>query len=65
MIKEKYNLSEKIQWELSISKGTIAVEDVKRFIKQDEDLIHLLLNKMITKAEFWERRDKLAGEKLK
>ncbi len=40
--------------------GKIMSQD-KEFIKKDEDLIHLLLNGMITKDEFWHKRDKLSG----
>ena len=66
MNKEEFNLSEKIEWKGCHPKpeGFIWVEDIKEFIKKDEDLICLLLNKTITRYEFWKLRDKLLGEEL-
>ncbi len=40
-------------------------KDVKEFISKEENLIHLLLNKLITQEQFWNERDKLAGDELK
>jgi len=47
----------------SLQYQAIILQD-KEFIKEEEKLIHLLLNKMITKDEFWNKRDKLAGKEL-
>ena len=66
-----FNLSEKIG-ELSEVEYCDSMADVqgdvsnifKEFIRQDMLLICLFLNKDIDEKTFWERRDKLVGDKL-
>ncbi len=65
VIEKEFNLSEKISsdegWEIDF----VYTKDIKEFIKEQKSLIKLLFEKKITKKEFWERNDKLAGEKLR
>ena len=67
-IEEEFNLSEKRQ---DTNKGTNFIryayfeEDVKEFIKQEEFLITEVEAGIITFEEFWDRRKKLIGDKLK
>lgn len=59
--KEGTSLSEK---EIDFYGGCYNKEDVKKFIKKETKLIQLWMREKITAKEFWERRRKLAGDKL-
>ena len=64
---KEFNLSEKKECVAVFGNQFMVYpeKDVKEFISKEENLIHLLLNKLITQEQFWNERDKLAGEELK
>lgn len=55
-------LSDKIE----ITEGRFVIHEdyIKEFIKRDTELIKLYIKSEITHKELWERRNKLAGDKL-
>ena len=67
---DTFNLSEKrvrinpyFEWDESNT--GIMIKDVKEFIRLDFDNLQELFNGMITWVDYWERREKLVGDKLK
>jgi len=42
----------------------LLVEDVKKFIRLETKLINDLISEEISSGQFWNKRDKLAGDKL-
>jgi len=68
--KEEFNLSEKEineidKSDIAVENGYYSREDVKEFIKQEAYLITEIDAGLITFEEFWDKRKKLIGEKLK
>ena len=53
-VKNPYHFTEETKW--------IYVEDVKEFIRLEQHLIGLWMNGHLSHDEFWNERDKLAGE---
>ena len=65
---EEFNLSEKIilavTSEYTDSDEVVRKEDVKEFIRLEDELIRLMENIKITFSEFIRRRDELIGKEL-
>jgi len=65
-MKKGFNLSNEIVDDLrGGGQLGLRIEDVKEFIKREDNLLVKLRMGDITPVEFWDLRDKLAGDKLK
>ena len=62
-MEKEFNLSEKISSDVD-SYDMIHKEKVKEFIRLQEKLVELIINKKITHKEFVKRWCKLAGDEL-
>lgn len=65
----EFNLSEEMHKCSTILDGEPQMfafdTNIKEFIKRETKLIQLWMREKITAKEFWERRRKLVGDKLK
>jgi len=61
------NLSDEVYEASAFSEETLVIGKytVKQFIKLNNRLVRGLIAKKLTVSEYWEKHDKLIGEKLK